>query len=451
MCTTEELKKRLLDNKQHRPVGIYSVCSAHKTVIEAAVLQAQKDNGFMLIESTSNQVDQFGGYTGLTPAQFIAFVKSIALALDFPPDRIIFGGDHLGPNVWQQESSRSAMEKGRSLVKAYVEAGYKKIHLDTSMFCADDSGDRKLPLPDRIAAERAAELCKVCEKTAEGQKEKPLYIIGTEVPVPGGAREEEAAPRPSSRSSLLETIAVHQKAFCGANLEDAWNRVIGIVAQPGLEFSDHQIFYYDRFTARELSASLDDTHLVFEAHSTDYQRASGLREMVEDHFCILKVGPWLTFRYREALFSLARIEKELIHREEDCSALEQVMEALMLGSRPNYWEKYYHGSEEEKRFSRKYSLSDRSRYYWSRSELSASVDKLFANLSRTGIPYSLISQFMPNLIDAVSEGYIPAKPWNLVIAHIQETLALYSAAAGFSLENKREAAGGLCGTSFRFN
>jgi D-tagatose-1,6-bisphosphate aldolase subunit GatZ/KbaZ len=430
---TEELVKRLADNKRGIPLGIYSVCSAHRAVIEAALLEAGKNDSFAVIESTSNQVDQFGGYTGLTPAGFVEYVKSVAADIHFPAQRILFGGDHLGPNAWQHEKSQTAMEKARTLVKSYAGAGFEKIHLDASMFCADDAGDRKLPLADKVVAERAAELCAVCEEAARGRKNKPLYIIGTEVPIPGGAREEDAI-RPSSREGILETLEVHQKAFFAAGLEEPWNRVIAVVAQPGVEFSDSRIFYYNRAAARDLSGALENTGLVFEAHSTDYQRPSGLREMVEDHFCILKVGPWLTFRYREALFSLARIEAELMRREEDRSGLEKALEKVMLESKPNYWEKHYHGSDEEKYFARRYSLSDRSRYYWTNAELSASVEKLFANLARTGIPYTLISQYMPNLIDEVSEGSLLAQPRDLVIAHIRQTLAHYGAAVGLKAQ-----------------
>jgi D-tagatose-1,6-bisphosphate aldolase subunit GatZ/KbaZ len=432
-----EFKERLVNNKTGKAAGVYSVCSANKTVIEAAFLQAKADNSFALVESTSNQVDQTGGYTGMNPARFAAYVRSIAISVGFPESRIILGGDHLGPNVWQKESAQSAMEKARILVTSYVEAGFKKIHLDASMFCADDNGDRKLPLADKIVAERVTYLCGACEDAAKiwDINEKPLYIIGTEVPIPGGAREE-AAPRPTSRESILETLDIHRKAFLNTGLEDAWNRVIAVVAQPGVEFSDHGIFYYNRQDAYDLSAALDNTGLVFEAHSTDYQKFSGLREMVEDHFCILKVGPWLTFRYREALFSLAGIERELMRSEKDRSGLEQILEKVMLQSKPNYWEKYYHGSEDEKHFSRRYSLSDRSRYYWTNRELSASVDKLFANLSHTKIPYSLVSQYMPNLVNNVSEGTLPANPRDLTIAHIRETLAAYAEAAGFTRKER---------------
>jgi D-tagatose-1,6-bisphosphate aldolase subunit GatZ/KbaZ len=427
----EELRQRLVDNSHGMPLGVYSVCSAHRTVIEAALRQAMEDSTFALIESTSNQVDQYGGYTGLTPEQFTAFVKSIAAFVGFPEDRIIFGGDHLGPNAWQNEKVASAMEKALVLVKRYVEAGYKKIHLDASMYCADDSVGRGQPLPDGIVAKRAVVLCKACEESARTLAEKPVYIIGTEVPNPGGALGAEDTVSPTSVEAIRNTLDVHREAFYWAGLKDAWNRVIAAVVQPGVEFADRKVFYYDRSRTSELKHVLDGTGVVFEAHSTDYQKPSGLRELVKDHFCILKVGPWLTFRYREALFSLARIENELVRSVPDRSNLEQVLEKVMTESKPNYWEKHYRGSEDEKYFSRRYSLSDRSRYYWANRELSLAVEKLFSNLSHVLIPYSLISQYLPNLINAVSEGEISATPEALATANIRDTLVLYARAVGF--------------------
>ncbi len=61
-----------------------------------------------------------------------------------------------------------------------------------------------------------------------------------------------------------------------------------------------------------LCAVLDDEpDLAFEAHSTDYQGRQPLRELVEDGFAILKVGPELTFALREALYGLDLIAGDL--------------------------------------------------------------------------------------------------------------------------------------------
>jgi len=436
MGNSENLKKRLLANKQYSAGGLYSVCSSNQAVLEASILQAKEDNSILIVESTSNQVNQYGGYTGMQAADFAAYIDKLAQSLEFPFEKIVLGGDHLGPNVWQGEKSGSAMEKAEALVKSCVKAGYKKIHLDASMFCLDDSGDRMKPLADEITAERTARLCRACEDTANefNAGDKPLYVIGTEVPVPGGSKEKETFILPTSRTSIENTLAAMEGAFKKACLEDAWERVIAVVAQPGVEFGDDHVFYYDREKAKELSRALDNSPLVFEAHSTDYQTKQSLKQMVEDHFCILKVGPALSYAYREALFSLAKIEKELSFKIASPSDLEETVEMVMLKSSPNYWEKYYHGTEEEKRFARKFSLSDRIRYYWPHKQLNEAVEKLFSNLSSVGVPFTLVSQYMPHLAMPFCEGKIRKSPYDLAIAHIRCILELYSFSCGFKNE-----------------
>jgi D-tagatose-1,6-bisphosphate aldolase subunit GatZ/KbaZ len=395
--------------------------------------QALEDDSILIVEATSNQVDQFGGYTGMTPPRFKLYVEEIAAAMNFPVDRIILGGDHLGPNSWQAERAESAMEKACDLAASYAGAGFRKLHLDASMFCADDPGDRTGAMPDELSAARAARMCAAAEEAclAANIRDKPLYVVGTEVPVPGGAKENDGPPRPTSRASVETTLASYKKAFFDAGLAESWERVIGIVAQPGVEFGDEQVFYYNSGATSDLSAALDGENLVFEAHSTDYQSESCLRRLVEDHFCILKVGPALTFAYREAVFALSMIERELIRNGDDRANLEDVLEDVMLSSEPNYWKKYYHGSEDEQRFKRRYSFSDRSRYYWANARVSAAVEKLFRNLGAADIPLSVISQFFPRQFVEIGEGRIGRTPPSIVLARVKEAVAVYARACKF--------------------
>lgn len=174
-------------HKSGEALGIYSVCSANPFVVKAAFQQAKSDDSLLLIESTSNQVDQFGGYTGMKPADFIKFVEGFANEMGFPRENIVFGGDHLGPNTWQDLPAETAMDNARTLVAEYVKAGFGKIHLDTSMRCGDDPAGA---LDPEIVAARAADLCAVAETSVPvDQKRKPVYVVGTEVPVPGGSHE----------------------------------------------------------------------------------------------------------------------------------------------------------------------------------------------------------------------------------------------------------------------
>lgn len=431
-------RQRFLDilarNRENGTKGIYSVCSANHYVLEACMRQAKKDDSFLLVESTTNQVNQFGGYTGMKPADFVNFVTSIAARVEFPGDRIMLGGDHLGPYQWRNLPSPEAMNHSRILIEEYVKAGFQKIHLDTSMYCADDQGDRKKPLRDETVAARAVSLCLAAETVWKEHREnlpQPLYIIGSEVPLPGGAQDEEHTIHPTRPEELEQTIEITKQSFAEAGLSDAWERVIGVVVQPGVEFGDDRVFQYNRDRAKNLSNAITGyQHLVFEAHSTDYQNESSLKALVEDHFCILKVGPWLTFACREALYALEAIEIELMNKgDSNLSNLRDTLDRVMC-QEPGFWKAYYSGSEAQQSYKRKYSFSDRSRYYWTNGDVNSATGKLFENLTKKPIPLSLLSQFLPNEFYQVMEGSLENHPRELVLEHIQNIAGIYSRACG---------------------
>ncbi len=394
------------------------------------MLQARADRAPVLIEATSNQVNQFGGYTGMTPKAFVAFVQETAAKMDFPFHQVILGGDHLGPQAWQDESAKTAMTHAREQVRAYGAAGFKKIHLDTSMRCADDPCDEQGGLPMELAVERAAQLCKVCETAhADGSSDSapPVYVIGTEVPPPGGAREKLERISPTRAHDARQTIESTQQAFVALDLHAAWQRVIALVVQPGVEFGDDTVISYRRHDAAGLAKFIERyEHLVYEAHSTDYQRPEALRELVEDHFAILKVGPWLTFALREAVFALARMEEEWLapKRAAKLSRLHEIFEQVMC-ARPRHWHKHYHGNDAELAFARKYSYSDRIRYYWNEPEVVTSLQVLLANFSANPAPPALMSQYLPVQYAAVRDGSLTNKPADLVHHKIQEVLKIY--------------------------
>lgn len=399
------------------------------------MLQATRDRSLLLIESTSNQVNQFGGYTGQTPAQFAVFVKEIAASMSFPVERIVFGGDHLGPHVWRNESSASAMQKAEELVRSCVLAGYTKIHLDASMHLADDPGDRQKPLADEIVSQRAATLCRIAEdahRQLPHGSPAPLYVIGTEVPIPGGEVLEARAPQVTKIESLSQTIYTAERAFSQLVLEAAWKRVIAIVVQPGVEFGDQIVFPYLPEKTLQLSAFAEaGWQGVYEAHSTDYQTPQALRQMVRDHFAILKVGPWLTFAFREAIFALAQIEQEWLgaRKSVDLSRVREALETAMLAD-PQFWKSYYYGDEAALRFARKYSLSDRCRYYWPQPAVAAALQTLIANLHAHPAPFSLLSQYLPTQANALREGQIENDPTPLFRHKIGEVLDHYAYACG---------------------
>ena len=401
--------------KRGEAKGITSVCSAHPAVIKQTLKVFKTFRVFPLIEATCNQVNQFGGYTGMTPAKFVEYVRGIAEENGLPFANVILGGDHLGPNVWQTEPAEIAMEKAKVLVRDYVQAGFTKIHLDCSMRLADDPAG---PLDVEISADRAAQLAKAAQSVGTGLAPVQLnYVIGTEVPIPGGSTEHEEVLHVTKVEDARQTIEVTREAFLREGLAEAWERVIGLVVQPGVEFGDDVVHPYEPGSARALSKFIEDQPFVYEAHSTDYQTREALKNLVRDHFAILKVGPALTSAFREAVFALASIEEELVAKDRRSNIL-QVLDDVML-KHPEHWVKYYRGDEDERAFKRKYSLSDRLRYYWMQPSVEKALSRLMQNLGREVLPNSLLEQFsgttnltasqvIENKIDQVLENYLLA-------------------------------------------
>jgi D-tagatose-bisphosphate aldolase class II non-catalytic subunit len=407
------------------PAAITSVCSAHLLVIEAALCRAAADGVAVLIEATSNQVNHQGGYTGLTPEAFRDELYHTADRVGFPPGRILLGGDHLGPNPWRHLPAEAALAQAEIMVAAYVAAGYQKIHLDTSMGCQGEPEH----LPDELTAARAARLAVVAEQAAAGAARKPSYVVGTEVPVPGGASSEIVHIEVTPPEAVLATLDAHRNAFAAAGAGAAFERVIAVVVQPGVEFDDQKVVVYEPDRARRLSATLAEMPgLVFEAHSTDYQPPDKLARLVEDGFAILKVGPALTFAMREGLYSLDQIACAL--DPDWCEhSLVAEMEKEMV-SNPRYWQSYYRGDPNGQRILRHFSYSDRIRYYWASPSSQVAVQSLMGQLSRASIPEPLISQFLPTLYPRVASGAVDRLPKTLLIELISDVLRSYASACG---------------------
>ncbi|MBN2388338.1 MAG: D-tagatose-bisphosphate aldolase, class II, non-catalytic subunit [Anaerolineales bacterium] len=410
--------------KQGLRRAIVSVCSAHPWVLRAAMLQATASAAPLLVEATCNQVNQFGGYTGMTPVDFVRYVGALADESAFSTTQLLLGGDHLGPFPWQAEPAAAALAKAAEMVGQFVQAGFTKIHLDASMRLGDDPPG---PLAPQVCAQRTAELAGISEAALPDPALAPRYVIGTEVPVPGGATEHEAGIAVTPITRLRQTIDLTQRAFAAAGLESAWERVIAIVVQPGVEFGDDFVLRFDPAAAGELTAFLrTEPHLVYEAHSTDYQTPDALRALVEGGFAILKVGPALTFAFREAVFGLAKMENELIPPGQR-SCLVEVLEEVML-QRPAHWDKYYHGDEHDRRLKRKFSLSDRARYYWPDPQVQAAFERLLDNLGGKPLPQALVSQYAPIQYERVRRGEIQPTPEAILLDRIRDVLRDYQAA-----------------------
>ncbi len=403
------------------PRGVTSVCSAHPAVLRAALRHGKATDSTVLIEATCNQVNHLGGYTGMRPNDFAALVSRLAMEEQCPEHLIVLGGDHLGPNPWRSLAAAEAMAEAGKMVEAYVAAGFRKIHLDASMGCRGEP----IALDDETTARRAAQLARVSEETARrAGGAMPVYVIGTEVPPPGGADHVLSAIEPTSPEAARKTIEVHRQVFTDAGLSGAFSRAIGLVVQPGVEFGNRNVIEYDRTKSRQLTGLLSaEPQFVFEAHSTDYQGAEPLAALVEDGFPILKVGPELTFVLREALYALDLIASDLIAGYGERPLL-TAMEDLMV-SEPGNWNRHYAGTDAEMRLLRHYSLSDRIRYYWANPRAQAATGRLMSVLKGRSIPLPLFWQHFPG---AARFADAPFDPEEVLNWRVTQSLAIYHAA-----------------------
>jgi D-tagatose-bisphosphate aldolase class II non-catalytic subunit len=422
----KELRDLIARNRAGSGEAMPSVCSAHPDVIAASVLLAQEMRVPLLIEATSNQVNQLGGYTGMRPADFIRFVRAICGNVGASEQPVLFGGDHLGPQVWRSQPAEVAMGHARDLVAAYVRAGFTKIHLDCSEGCAGEPPQ----VSDEVSAARAAELAGICEAAAEDPSTLS-YIYGTEVPPPGGARAEEGGQgiAPTKPESARATIDAHRRHFEALGLGDAWQRAIGLVVQPGLEFAPDHVHRFDPAMPDDLSHVLQDMPgLSFEAHSTDYQAPAVYPELGRRHFAVLKVGPALTHAYRQAIYALDALSPWM-DATATGSEVSDLMEGLMRAD-PSNWSKHYSGSDAQLRLLRHFSYADRIRYYWNQPAAVEQVGRLMVRLGETRPPVMVLEQFFAPATLARAgrlETVVPDWRKTLVYAQIQEALAPYYA------------------------
>jgi D-tagatose-1,6-bisphosphate aldolase subunit GatZ/KbaZ len=230
----------------------------------------------------------------------------------------------------------------------------------------------------------------------------------------------------TSVADARRTLELARAALLRLGLGSAWERVIALVVQPGVEYGDDFVLEYQPSRARYLKHFAETTPFVYEAHSTDYQTSASLERLVQDHFTILKVGPALTFAFREAVFALAMLENELLPPGQ-CSNLVETVDKTMQRD-PVHWQGHYHGTPEQIALARKYSLSDRIRYYWPDPQVQSAIGRLFRNLAEKPLPLTLVSQFLPGQWEGLRSGRIANTPEALIMDKIGTVLEAYSRA-----------------------
>ena len=95
---------------------------------------------------------------------------------------------------------------------------------------------------------------------------------------------------------------------------------------------------------------------------------------------------------------------------------------------PDNWQKFYQVAPEQEMLYRRYSYSDRIRYYWNNSEIESAVAQLFVNLAESTIPLPLLSQFLPEQYRLIRGNQLDNTPQELVKAKIKQVTESYAQA-----------------------
>ncbi len=396
-------------NKSGETIVIPSVCSAQMDVIRASLLFAKEKGRHIVIEATSNQVNQEGGYTGMRPHDFVSKVHDVADECRLEREYIIFGGDHLGPQAWRHLPAAEAMDKAHVMMREYVQAGFGKIHLDCSEGCLGEAAQ----LDDMLTAQRSAALA----ATSLEHSEDLLFVVGTEVPPPGGARageDDDIVPtKPEDARATLET---HIQLF-----GDMAKNIGGLVVQPGVEFGAMDVHHLPPNRDPKLKEAISDyPNVCLEAHSTDYQLDAAYPHLAQLGFAFQKVGPALSFAYRKALYQLDFISS-IVGRKPPFLA--QAMEDLMQKN-PSFWVKHYCGDDDQIRTQLHFGLADRIRYYWPMQEAQKAVANLRHQFSKP-LPDAVLLQGFDRLVLDKAENLTGTQFDRILLAEIQMALEPY--------------------------
>jgi len=342
-----------------------SFCTSNFDVIKAIILYAKVKNLPILIESTSSQVNQFGGYTNNKPYQFKNKIFKICSELNYPKKKIMLGADHLGPFPWLEYKGLTAWKNSINLLKSCIKSNYKKIHIDT---CYDLKDQKKLSKKDII--KKSLDLFKIAKK------KNIFFVFGTETPFPGSMSNLKEGF--TKVETLKKEVNIYLKYFKTINYKSRFAYVI----EPRMSFSHFKSSKPKILLLKKHVDFSKKKNFFFEAHSTDYQSQSVLRKLVLNNFKFLKVGPELTFFFLKAILAMEKIEKDFSKYKK--SKITKVL-LLNMNKYPTYWQKYYKGSKSYIQKLLLQSQLDRIRYYWDKKEVSKSIFLLKKNINKLKI------------------------------------------------------------------
>ncbi|MCK7507635.1 MAG: class II D-tagatose-bisphosphate aldolase, non-catalytic subunit [Desulfobacterales bacterium] len=295
--------------------GMFAVCSARREVLEAAIALARDHGEPLLVEATANQVNQFGGYTGMTPRQFASSSGRHGRRHGLPAGKPAAGGRSPGA---VRVAKRAGRPRPWPRQPSWPANAWQPVSTNctwTPAFGCSDDPPQGLPL--EIAAERTAALCQAAETAAErlsGRRQRPLLCHRRRGPDSGRHLGEPGGdPGHAGRGTWLKFIALTESRFQEAGLSGG----VGAAAR-GDRPARRRVRKFQRRPLRARkgpralglsSESAGDHDLRDSLHRLPDARVPGThgRAIISS---LLKAGPCLTNAFREAVFALEEIEAE---------------------------------------------------------------------------------------------------------------------------------------------
>ena len=378
MAKTEQLLERIGQLEQESGVKrtIFAVCPNSTAVIRASFRAAKRNNAPIYFAATLNQIDNDGGYTGMTQAEFTKL-------LQFEQERVNYTGttivaiDHGGPWLKDKQrvekwSTEDAMQGVKESFEAAVAAGYDLIHVDPTVDINVPAGET---IDIRVVAARTVELIAHVEKfRREGGYAPISYEVGTEE-VHGGLADE------STFDTFIEEL---KKGLAQVNLVDVWPCFI--VGKVG---TDLHTTVFDPEVARKLTSKVRPLGSYIKGHYTD--GVSNPEEYPLTGMGAANVGPEFTIGEYEALAELEEVENRL-NAEGKVAIKSNIIATLTRLVRDSgRWLKWLQPEEQCLAFEqladerRLWLVQTGCRYIWQHPEALAARAQLFANLGRVGI------------------------------------------------------------------
>lgn len=339
-----------------------SFCTSNEDVIETIICFCKKFRLPILIESTSNQVNQFGGYSKLTPSQFKLKIEKIASKHSLNKKEIIFGGDHLGPLPWNKYNNKLALRRGSALVKLYIKSNFKKIHVDTTMKLKNDKSLNKKKIKDRTKT--------ILRGLKNKRINKLIFVLGSEVPPAGGEKFKR-----KYKNNLFNEIVEEVKLYKSILKELKLSKELNLVVDTGMSFTDNKVYSSKKNSLKLLNKISKQMRVKYEAHSTDYQSLKELKKLRMNNFKYLKVGPELTYYFTKAILLMSKIEDKYFKNTSEIN--KKIFETLE--KKKQFWIDYYPAKNLKKVL---YGKFDRLRYYWNEPIVIKSKKKLYKNINK---------------------------------------------------------------------